>query len=116
MMESREGDDVEAMLTAARLNWRLWTILQADLLAPECTVPDEVRGHVLSLAQFVDRHTLDVIAVPRAEKLDVLIAINRELAGGLYTRVPAGGGEGESSTATDPGHAESGNGPLTVSA
>jgi flagellar protein FlaF len=80
------------MLEAVRVNWRLWTILQAELLDPECQLPDELRSNVLSLAQFIDRHTVDIIAEPKPEKLDVLIAINRELAGGLFT-IPAEAGE-----------------------
>ena len=73
------------MLETVRINWRLWTILQAELLDPECQLPDDLRANVLSLAQFIDKHTLDIIAEPKPEKLDVLIAINRELAGGMFT-------------------------------
>ena len=83
--DSKASGNLDEMLAAVRVNWRLWTIIQSDLLDPECLVPDEVRANVLSLAQFIDKHTLDVIAHPSPEKLDVLIAINRELAGGLYT-------------------------------
>jgi flagellar protein FlaF len=72
------------MLAAVRLNWRLWTIFQAELLDPQCTVPDAVRGNMLSLANFIDKHTVGLIAKPSPEKLDVLISINRELAAGLY--------------------------------
>ncbi len=78
------------MLEVVRVNWRLWTILQAELLDPECQLPDDLRSNVLSLAQFIDRHTLDIIADPKPAKLDVLIAINRELAGGLFTAAPGG--------------------------
>jgi flagellar protein FlaF len=80
------------MLEAVRVNWRLWTILQAELLDPECQLPDELRSNVLSLAQFIDKHTVGIIAEPKPEKLDVLIAINRELAGGLFT-IPGEAGE-----------------------
>lgn len=93
MKDCKTGGNTDAMLAAVRVNWRLWTIIQSDLLDPECLVPDEVRANVLSLAQFIDKHTLDVIAHPSADKLDVLIAINRELAGGLYTAPSATEGE-----------------------
>jgi flagellar biosynthesis activator protein FlaF len=72
------------MLAAARLNWRLWTIIQSELLDPASTVPLEVRTNVLSLSRFVDATTVDFVAEPLAAKLDSLIAINRELASGLY--------------------------------
>lgn len=106
MKDSKSSGNTEDMLAAVRVNWRLWTIIQSDLLDPECLVPDEVRANVLSLAQFIDNHTLDVLARPRADKLDVLIAINRELAGGLYT-TPAGrtgeGGDCANTGETAPG-------------
>lgn len=73
------------MLDAARLNWRLWTILQAELLSPQSPVPADVRDNVLSLARFIDGRMLDFIAQPEPSKLDPLIAINRELAAGLFT-------------------------------
>lgn len=101
------------MLEAVRTNWRLWTILQAELLDPECQLPDDVRGNVLSLAQFIDKHTVDIIAEPKPEKLDVLIAINRELAGGLFT-TPAG--EGEAGAAGAPNPSAGGDRAVTVSA
>lgn len=84
MKEALEHNDTEAMLAAVRLNWRLWTIFQGELLDPVCTVPDDIRTNVLSLAQFVDKHTVAFIAEPEPAKLDVLISINRDLAGGLH--------------------------------
>jgi flagellar protein FlaF len=90
MKASQAATDREQMLSAARLNWRLWTILQAELLNPQSPVPADVRDNVLSLARFVDGRMLDFIAEPKPAKLDPLIAINRELAAGLFTEaVPA---------------------------
>jgi flagellar biosynthesis activator protein FlaF len=77
--------DREEILAAARLNWRLWTILQSALLEPDCPVPAAIRSNMLSLARFVDKQTVDVFAEPSPDKLDVLISINRELAAGLFT-------------------------------
>lgn len=71
------------MLAAVRLNWRLWTIFQAELLDPDCMLPEGLRSNVLSLANFVDKHSVELVARPEPEKLDILISINRELAGGL---------------------------------
>jgi flagellar protein FlaF len=85
MKAARDANDHEAMLAAVRINWRLWTILQAELLDPSCTVPMEIRTNVLSLAQFVDKHSVDILGKPSPKQLDVLISINRELAGGLFT-------------------------------
>jgi len=84
MRDAQQSDDIQAMLAAVRLNWQLWTIIQAELLAPECPVPTDIRQNVLSLANFIDKHTVGFIGAPEARKLTVLISINRELAGGLY--------------------------------
>ena len=94
MKAAKDRNDAEAMLAAIRLNWQLWTIIQAELLAPDCPVPPDIRRNVLSLANFIDKHTISFIAEPEPAKLDVLISINRELAGGLYT-VPTEGGADE---------------------
>ncbi len=104
MKAAREANDREEMLSAVRVNWRLWTIIQAELLDPQCTVPMDVRTNVLSLAQFVDKHSVEVIGKPAPEQLDVLISINRELAGGLYTTPrPQSREMGETEPAQDEG-------------
>ena len=84
----RQPVDEAALLQAVRLNWRLWTIFQASLLEPDCPVPVDIRNNILSLSNFIDKHTASIIGNPEPSKLDVLIRINRELAGGLMT-VPA---------------------------
>jgi len=89
MRESQEKNDPALMMSAVRLNWRLWTIFQAELLDPKCPVPIDVRSNLISLSNFIDKHTVGFIAQPEAKKLDVLININRDIAGGLYTTPPA---------------------------
>jgi flagellar biosynthesis activator protein FlaF len=83
-----DAGDQAALLGAARLNWRLWTLFQASLALPESAVPEEVRNNMLSLANFVDRHTVGFLADPKPEKLDILIRINREIASGLMAQAP----------------------------
>ena len=82
------GGDRLVLLGAARLNWRLWTLFQASLVLPESVVPEDVRNNMLSLANFVDRHTVGFLADPKPERLDVLIRINREIASGLMAQTP----------------------------
>lgn len=86
MKDAQQAEDRKAMVDAARLNWRLWTIIQADLLEPNCPLPVDVRSNVLSLANFVDKHTVKFLSRPNASMLDVLININREIASGLYAQ------------------------------
>lgn len=90
MKNAQDANNVDDMVAAARLNWRLWTIFQADLLEPDCPVPDDIRVNVLSLANFVDRHTVSFLGTPKPEMLNSLININRQLAAGLYQQVDDG--------------------------
>ena len=81
---ARETPDREAkLLQVVRLNWRLWTIFQVSLLEADCPVPEVIRNNILSLANFVDKHSADIIAAPAPSKLDVLIRLNHDLADGL---------------------------------
>lgn len=77
--------DNDQILTIVRLNWRLWTIFQAELTAPECQVPTEIRQNMLNLCNFVDKRTVEIIAKPTPELLNVLISINRNVAAGLLS-------------------------------
>jgi len=95
-------EDKLGLSTAARLNWRLWTILQAEICAPECALPTEIRENMINLSNFIDKQMVGILANPKAEKLDVLININRQIASGLLTVVgqpddsPAGDRDGGS--------------------
>ncbi len=84
MKAAQEADDPEAVRAAVRLNWQLWTIIQAELLSPQCTTPIELRTNALSLAKFIDKQIVEIISDAKPEMLDILITINRELASGLY--------------------------------
>lgn len=88
----------EDMLAAVRLNWRLWTIFQAEMSSPETQVPLEMRQDMLSLCNFVDKRTVEIIADGDRSKLDVLININRQIAAGLFTTPK----QADDAQATDP--------------
>ncbi|HEV2678815.1 MAG TPA: flagellar biosynthesis regulator FlaF [Aliidongia sp.] len=77
------GTPRETVLDAVRLNWRLWTIIQAEQADPDCQTPRSIREGLLNLSNFVDKRSVDLLAVPTAEKLEVLININRNIAAGL---------------------------------
>ena len=76
-------DDRDSFLENVRLNWRLWTIFQAELTEPESQVPLEIRQNMLNLCNFVDKRTVEILADPKPEMLTVLININRNIAAGL---------------------------------
>jgi flagellar protein FlaF len=78
-------EDNTAYRAALRLNWRLWTIFQADISGAQNPLSDEIRQNILNLSVFIDKHTVDALANPESQKLKVLIDINRNIASGLMT-------------------------------
>lgn len=50
--------------------------------------PNSLRNNIANLGAFIFKHTIDMLADPKKEKLNILIEINREVAAGLLT-VPA---------------------------
>ncbi|MEA2755372.1 MAG: flagellar biosynthesis activator protein FlaF [Aliidongia sp.] len=80
---SDPGATRDQILDAVRLNWRLWTIIQAEQADPDCATPKHIREGLLNLANFIDKRSIDLLAYPSAEKLETLIGINRNIAAGL---------------------------------
>jgi flagellar protein FlaF len=68
---------------ALRYNQRLWTYFQVALLDENNPLPQQIKENVLRLSAFVDRRVFEVLAYPGAEKLDILININTNIAAGL---------------------------------
>jgi len=67
-----------------RLNWRLWTIFQAEMTVDDrSNLPDDVRTNMLTLCRFVDKHTVEALKDPVPGKIATLIEINRNIASGL---------------------------------
>ena len=79
-----DPQDADTILTSVRLNWRIWTIIQAALVDPECPLPKQIRENLINLSNFIDKRSAHMIANPNAvEKMDVLININRQVGAGL---------------------------------
>lgn len=76
-------------------NRKLWSIFAADLINPDNPLPKELKENIGSLALFIFKHTLGIIANPRPEALDVLININTQLAKSLSVPAPASETTGE---------------------
>ena len=49
----------------------------------ENPIPAEIKRNLLSLSAFIDKRTFEAISYPDPAKLDILIAINRNIAAGL---------------------------------
>lgn len=91
LMEGAKTQGPTALLDALRRNWRLWTIFQASLVDAECKLPNEVRGNLLGLANFIDRHTAKLLGNPDPNGVDVLVNINRQIGEGLLEGQRAAG-------------------------
>jgi flagellar protein FlaF len=83
LMEGAKTKGPDELLAAVRRNWRLWTLFQANLVDAECTVPTAVRANLLGLANFIDRHTAQLLAKPDPVQVAVLVNINRQIGEGL---------------------------------
>ncbi|MEW5728676.1 MAG: flagellar biosynthesis regulator FlaF, partial [Pseudomonadota bacterium] len=77
-----------AMKEGIRLNWRLWTIFQADLSADE-SIPAEIRSNLLSLCQFIDKYSVEALIEPEVKHIEALVNINRNIASGLLAGIEA---------------------------
>lgn len=76
-------ENIAAIRDVVRLNWRLWTIFQAELVDPECQTPRAIRENLINLSNFIDKRSAELIANPEASKLTVLVNINRQIGAGL---------------------------------
>jgi len=76
-------DRDHALESALQYNQRLWTFFQVALLDENNPLPQQVKEGVLRLSAFVDKRIFDVLAFPASNKLDILIAINTNIAAGL---------------------------------
>jgi flagellar biosynthesis activator protein FlaF len=84
MQEARSATATRSdVLEAIRLNWRLWTIIQAEQSDPDSLTPRNIREGLLNLANFIDKWSIALLASADKNELEVLIGINRNIAAGL---------------------------------
>ena len=80
---AKTPEDIQRIREIVRLNWRVWTIFQAELVHPECQTPNPIRENLINLSNFIDKRSAELIGEPEAPKLAVLININRQIGAGL---------------------------------
>ena len=68
---------------ALKYNQRIWSIFQSELSRDNHELPRKLRLDILRLAAFIDKRIFETMAFPAPEKLDIVIAINNNLAAGL---------------------------------
>ena len=77
--------DKRAVRDALQFNRKLWTVFLSAVNRPENPLPNETKANVRSLAAFVLDRTIKLEIKPEPAKLDELITINRQIAGGLFS-------------------------------
>ena len=78
-----DADRDDRLDEALKYNQRVWSFFQAEVSMAENPLPAEIKQNILALSVFVDRRIFEVMAYPAAEKLDILVNINRNIAAGL---------------------------------
>ncbi|MCE5264216.1 MAG: flagellar biosynthesis regulator FlaF [Deltaproteobacteria bacterium] len=79
---SRDNNLSEAL----RINQRVWSIFQSELISEDNPLPKKLKEDILTLSVFVDRRIIQVMAYPAPERLQILIDINLNLAAGLRSK------------------------------
>lgn len=80
------AEDLNEALTFNRQIWMLFVDTAMENTGSGHTV--ELRNNILNLGTFIFKHTIDIMIAPKKEKLNILIEINREIAGGLMQQIP----------------------------
>ncbi|WP_126444181.1 flagellar biosynthesis regulator FlaF [Sulfuricystis multivorans] len=75
--------DLQTLDEALRYNQRVWTLFQSEISESANPLPEEIKTNLLALIGFIDRRTYALMAEPKPDRIDVLIEINRNIAGGL---------------------------------
>lgn len=89
----------EALEDILKYNRNIWMMFYDTAVEDKSGErPQDLRNNIFSLANFIFKRELEILAKPDPKKLDILIKINRDIANGLMTSVknappaqPAGG-------------------------
>ena len=96
LMDSREGP-LNELVAAIDWNRRLWLALQADLVHEGNKLPDKLKAQLISLALWVDRHSVKVMR--GQADAQALIDVNRSIMEGLAASAGAAQVPGQSAAA-----------------
>ena len=69
--------------TALKYNQRIWSIIQAEITDPSNPLPTAIKQNIFHLSRFIDQRIFDTMAFPDADKLNIIIKINQNIAAGL---------------------------------
>lgn len=86
--DTRATNAIEETL---KYNRQIWMMFYDNAVNGEGSAPPQpLRTNIVNLAGFVFKRSMDILADPERDKLNILISINREIAAGLMTKPVAG--------------------------
>jgi flagellar protein FlaF len=77
---SKAGTELKPALT---YNGRIWSILATSATEPTNPLPTAIKQNIAQLAVVIFQRIFDVSEEPSADKLNLLVRINRDVAAGL---------------------------------
>ena len=82
-----ESVKAEEMDDVLRYNRQIWLMFVDNAMGDtDPNRPQQLRDNIANLGAYIFKRTLEILASPEKDKLDVLIDINREIAAGLMTK------------------------------
>jgi len=81
--DSRSSQKIE---DALKFNRQIWVIFYDNAINTSNENTSTLSGNVVNLANFVFRRSMEILAAPEPDKLNILININREVANGLMSK------------------------------
>lgn len=95
-LKSGEKPSVTETGEVLNYNQKLWQLFVEDAKNEQHPLPQEIKNNIASLALFMFKRTLEVMADVQPEKLQAMIEINRNIAAGLMkTTKPLPGAKAE---------------------
>lgn len=81
--DSRTPAAIEETL---KYNRQIWVLFYDNAVNTAPADTASLQANIISLAGFVFKRSMDIIAEPDKDKLSILISINREIAAGLMAK------------------------------
>lgn len=79
-----DGGDISAIARGVYDNRRLWQVIAADVADADNGLPEQLRGRLFYLAEFVEQHSRKVLA--GAATVAALVDVNKAVMRGLVNQ------------------------------
>ena len=86
IVDNWENTNHEELDTVLTYNRKLWTVFVDDIIENKEDKPEDLRNNIANLGMFIFKRTIEILAEPEPQKMNILIEINRDIAAGLLTK------------------------------